>query len=60
VRLRIIDIEVRDGGNTLGGIETKKGKSQYKASQRAKDEWLRQEGYAVNVVRDSEKKKKKK
>jgi hypothetical protein len=36
----------------LGGIETKTGNSRYHPSQRAKDEWLRQNGYPVDLVRD--------
>ena len=50
---RFIDIEVSQGGKTLGGVETKAGGSRYPASQRAKDWWLKNaEGYPVNVVRD--------
>ena len=49
---RVIDVEVSKDGKVLGGIETKTGKSRYLPSQRAKDEWLRQNGYPVNVVRD--------
>lgn len=50
---RVIDIEVSKDGKVLGGIATKVGGSRYKASQRAKDEWLkRTQGYPVNVVRD--------
>ena len=50
---RRIDIEVSDkpGGKVLGGVETKTGNSPYKPSQRAKDEYLKQQGYPVNVVR---------
>lgn len=48
---RVIDIEVKHNGKTLGGVETKVGKSPYKASQRAKDFYLKQKGYPVNVVR---------
>jgi RHS repeat-associated protein len=50
---RSIDIEVSDkpGGKVLGGIETKTGNSPYKPSQRAKDEYLKRQGYPVNVVR---------
>ena len=48
---RVVDIEVKHNGKTLGGIETKTGKSPYKASQRAKDAYLKQKGYPVNVVR---------
>jgi RHS repeat-associated protein len=49
---RVIDIEVSKNGKVLGGIETKTGNSRYSASQRAKDEWLRQNGYPVDLVRD--------
>jgi RHS repeat-associated protein len=49
---RVIDVEVSQGGKVLGGVETKVGESRYLPSQRAKDEWLRQQGYPVNVVRD--------
>lgn len=54
---RRIDIEVSDrpGGTTLGGIEAKAGGSPYKPSQRAKDEYLRRQGYPVNVVREPKK-----
>ena len=49
---RIIDVEVSNGGQILGGIETKVGNSRYLPSQRAKDWWLRMvENYPVNVVR---------
>ena len=49
---RVIDIEVSQGGKVLGGVETKVGGSRYLPSQRAKDEYLRRQGYPVNVVRD--------
>ncbi|HSV97265.1 MAG TPA: hemagglutinin repeat-containing protein [Spirochaetota bacterium] len=49
---RVIDIEVSKDGRVLGGIETKAGKSPYTPSQRAKDNWLKQQGYQVDVVRD--------
>jgi len=49
---RVIDVEVSRGGQVLGGIETKVGKSRYHARQRAKDEYLRRSGYPVTVVRD--------
>lgn len=49
---RVIDIEVSKDDKVLGGIETKKGNSRYTPSQRAKDEWLRQNGYPVDLVRD--------
>ena len=49
---RVIDIEVRQNGRPLGGIETKVGSSRYHPSQRAKDEWLRRQGYPVELVRD--------
>ncbi|MDP2825171.1 MAG: RHS repeat-associated core domain-containing protein, partial [Sulfuritalea sp.] len=49
---RVIDIEVKDkDGNVLGGVEVKSGDSRYRADQRSKDEWLRQNGYPVDVVR---------
>jgi hypothetical protein len=49
---RVIDIEVRVNGVPVGGIEAKTGGARYGARQRAKDEWLRQNGYPVHVVRD--------
>jgi hypothetical protein len=49
---RVIDIEVSKDGKVLGGIETKTGTSRYIPSQRSKDEWLRQNGYRINLVRD--------
>lgn len=48
---RVVDLEVKHNGKTLGGIETKRGKSPYKPSQRAKDAYLKRQGYPVNVVR---------
>jgi len=49
---RIIDIEVKDkNGNVLGGVEVKSGGSRYRHDQRSKDEWLRQDGYSVDIVR---------
>lgn len=48
---RRVDIEVSQNGKTLGGVETKTGNSPYKPSQRAKDTYLKQKGYPVNVVR---------
>ena len=48
---RRVDIEVSHNGKTLGGVETKTGNSPYKPSQRAKDTYLKQKGYRVNVVR---------
>jgi RHS repeat-associated protein len=48
---RRVDIEVSHNGQTLGGVETKTGNSPYKPSQRAKDNYLKQNGYPVNVVR---------
>ncbi len=49
---RVIDIEVKDkDGNVLGGVEVKSGGSRYRADQRSKDEWLRRNGYPVNVIR---------
>lgn len=49
---RRIDIEVTSPqGTLLGGVETKVGTSRYLASQRAKDAWLRIQGYIVSVVR---------
>ncbi len=50
---RVIDVEVRETGKAIGGIETKAGGSPYKPSQRAKDEYLRRVGYSVTVVRDN-------
>lgn len=49
---RVIDIEVSKNDQVLGGIETKKGKSPYKPSQRAKDEYLKRNNYPVNVIRE--------
>lgn len=49
---RVIDIEVGKNGEIMGGIETKFGGSRYLPSQRAKDEWLRQNGYPVNLIRN--------
>jgi len=48
---RVIDIEVKHNGKTLGGVETKTGNSRYTSSQRAKDNYLKQQGYPVNVSR---------
>ncbi len=49
---RVIDIEVKDkDGNVKGGVEVKSGNSRYRQDQRSKDEWLRQNGYPVDVVR---------
>jgi len=48
---RVIDIEVQHNGKTLGGIETKTGSSRYRSRQRAKDNYLKQQGYPVNVIR---------
>lgn len=49
---RVIDIEVKDkDGKPIGGIEVKAGDSRYRADQRSKDEWLRQNNYPVDVVR---------
>lgn len=50
---RVIDVEVRQNGKPLGGIETKTGASPYTPAQRAKDEYLRRVGYPVTVVRDN-------
>jgi RHS repeat-associated protein len=50
---RVIDVEVSKDGEVKGGIETKSGDSPYKPSQRAKDEYLRRQGYPVDVVRDN-------
>jgi hypothetical protein len=48
----VIDIEVKDkDGNVLGGVEVKLGNSRYRQDQCSKDEWLRQNGYPVDVVR---------
>ena len=49
---RVIDLEVSKDGDVKGGIETKSGNSPYKPSQRTKDEYLRRQGYPVDVVRD--------
>jgi hypothetical protein len=49
---RVIDIEVSTEGRVLGGVEVKTGGSPYHPSQRSKDEWLRQNGYPVDLVRD--------
>ena len=51
---RVVDIEVSHNGKTLGGVETKTGNSPYKPSQRAKDTYLKQQGYPVNLVRKAE------
>jgi RHS repeat-associated protein len=50
---RRVDIHVKDAsGNVLGGVETKVGGSRYRASQRAKDAYLRIfKKYIVHVVR---------
>lgn len=48
---RFMDIEIRQNGVPVGGIETKTGKSRYTPSQRAKDEWLKMNGYPVNLAR---------
>jgi len=49
---RRIDIEViSQEGEVLGGIETKVGNSRYLPSQRAKDAWLKLQGYIVNLLR---------
>jgi hypothetical protein len=48
---RRVDIEVSHNGKTVGGVETKTGNSPYTPSQRAKDAYLKQQGYPVNVVR---------
>jgi RHS repeat-associated protein len=48
---RRVDIEVSHNGKTLGGIETKTGNSPYKPKQRAKDTYLKEKGYRINVVR---------
>ena len=50
--VRVVDIEVKDqDGNVLGGVEVKAGESRYRSDQRSKDEWLRQNGYPVDLVR---------
>ncbi len=49
--IRRIDIEVRQGGNPIGGIEDKTGCSRYTPLQRLKDAWLRATGYIVDLVR---------
>jgi RHS repeat-associated protein len=50
---RRVDIHVKDAsGNVLGGVETKVGSSRYRASQRAKDAYLRIiKKYLVHVIR---------
>jgi RHS repeat-associated protein len=49
---RIIDIEVKDEkGKPVGGIEVKSGNSRYRPDQRSKDQWLRWNGYYVDLVR---------
>ena len=48
---RFMDIEIRQNGVAIGGIETKTGNSRYNPSHRAKDEWLGMNGYPVNLVR---------
>jgi RHS repeat-associated protein len=48
---RVIDVEVSKGGKPVGGIETKVGNSRYLPSQRAKDEWLRQNDYPMDLSR---------
>ncbi|WP_051881888.1 RHS repeat-associated core domain-containing protein [Chryseobacterium soli] len=53
---RFMDIEVRNSdGEVLGGIETKVGSSRYHTLQRLKDDWLRNNGYPVQVVRKATK-----
>jgi len=48
---RRIDIEVEHNGQ-MHGIEVKKGlKARYRTKQRIKDDWLRANGYHVDVVR---------
>jgi len=49
---RFIDIEVSKGGQILGGVETKVGGAIYNSGQRAKDAYLRLQGYIVTVVRN--------
>ncbi len=49
---RFIDIEVREAGRVLGGIETKVGGSPYKVLQRLKDFYLKSaKGYSVDISR---------
>jgi hypothetical protein len=48
---RVIDIEVSKDGKVLSGVETKTGNSRYTPAQQSKDEWLRMNGYPVDVVR---------
>jgi RHS repeat-associated protein len=45
---RVIDIEVK---GQQGGIEVNSGNSRYPPDQRSKDEWLRQNGYPVDLIR---------
>ena len=46
-----MDIEVRQNGVPVEGIETKTSNSRYTPSQRAKDEWLRRNDYPINLSR---------
>ncbi|MBO9676359.1 MAG: VCBS repeat-containing protein [Sphingobacteriaceae bacterium] len=53
---RFMDIEVQmPNGEVMGGIETKVGSSRYHTLQRLKDDWLRANGYPVQVVRKAAK-----
>jgi hypothetical protein len=49
---RVIDVEVRVDGVGIGGIEAKSGGARRGPRQRAKDEWLRENGYPVHEVRN--------
>lgn len=48
---RYMDIEVKMPNGKSAGIETKVGGSRYHTLQRLKDDWLRANGYPVQVVR---------
>jgi len=52
---RFMDIEVIMPNGKPAGIETKVGGSRYHTLQRLKDDWLRDNGYPVQVVRKSTK-----
>jgi hypothetical protein len=49
---RVIDVEVRVDGVGIGGIEAKSGGARRGPRQRAKDEWLRENGYPIHEVRN--------
>ncbi|PTT36045.1 hypothetical protein DBR28_11470 [Chryseobacterium sp. HMWF028] len=52
---RFMDIEVIMPNGKPAGIETKVGGSRYHTLQRLKDDWLRDNGYPVQVVRKATK-----